>query len=133
MLVSYVLAEPGERLDPAELTALAGRVLPDYMVPAAIVVLDELPLTPVGKLDRRALPDPVTVRRDHRPPRTAAERALARVIGEVLGHDRVGLDDDFFALGGDSITAIQVVSRAAAAGVVLRPRDLFDARTVGAL
>ncbi|MET9210698.1 MULTISPECIES: amino acid adenylation domain-containing protein [unclassified Nocardia] len=133
MLVSYVLAEPGERLDPAELTALAARVLPDYMVPAAIVVLDELPLTPVGKLDRRALPDPVTVRREHRPPRTAAERALARVIGEVLGHDRVGLDDDFFALGGDSITAIQVVSRAGAAGVGLRPRDLFDARTVGAL
>ncbi|MFD4428024.1 amino acid adenylation domain-containing protein [Nocardia sp. NPDC058497] len=133
MLVSYVLAEPGERLDPAELTALAARMLPDYMVPAAIVVLDELPLTPVGKLDRAALPDPVAVRSEHRPPRTAAERAVARVIGEVLGHDRVGLDDDFFALGGDSITAIQVVSRAAAAGVVLRPRDLFDARTVGAL
>ncbi|MFE6923181.1 amino acid adenylation domain-containing protein [Nocardia sp. NPDC057663] len=133
MLVSYVLAEPGERLDPAELTALAARVLPDYMVPAAIIVLDELPLTPVGKLDRRALPDPVTARSEYRPPRTAAERAVARVIGEVLGHDRVGLDDDFFALGGDSITAIQVVSRAAAAGVVLRPRDLFDARTVGAL
>ncbi|MGW4633968.1 amino acid adenylation domain-containing protein [Nocardia sp. NPDC004415] len=134
MLVSYVLPEDGAPRDlPAELTALAAQVLPDYMVPAAIIVLDELPLTPVGKLDRRALPDPVVARREHRPPRTAAERAVARVIGDVLGHDRVGLDDDFFALGGDSITAIQVVSRAGAAGVVLRPRDLFDARTVGAL
>ncbi|MFI5502170.1 amino acid adenylation domain-containing protein [Nocardia asteroides] len=133
MLVSYVLAEPGERLDPAELTALAAQVLPDYMVPAAVVVLDELPLTPVGKLDRAALPDPAAQRRAHRPPRTAAERAVAKIVGEVLGHERIGLDDDFFALGGDSITAIQVVSRAAAGGVVLRPRDLFDARTVAAL
>ncbi|MFC4124654.1 amino acid adenylation domain-containing protein [Nocardia rhizosphaerae] len=133
MLVAYVLAEPDIRLDPAELTALAARTLPDYMVPAAVVVLDELPLTPVGKLDRAALPDPATTRVAHRPPNTTAERVIARVIGEVVGHDRVGLDDDFFALGGDSITAIQVVSRAAAAGVVLRPRDLFDARTVAAL
>nr|WP_071926399.1 non-ribosomal peptide synthetase [Nocardia mangyaensis] len=133
MLVSYVLAEPGERLNSAELTALAGQVLPDYMVPAAIVVLDELPLTPAGKLDRRALPDPTAARGEHRPPRTPAERAVARVIGEVLGRDRVGLDDDFFALGGDSITAIQVVARAGAGGVTLRPRDLFDARTVAAL
>ncbi|MFE1593316.1 amino acid adenylation domain-containing protein [Nocardia sp. NPDC058705] len=130
MLVSYV---KGERIDTAELTALAARVLPDHMVPAAIVVLDEVPLTPVGKLDRRALPDPVAVRAEHRPPRTAAEKTIARVMAEVIGRDRVGLDDDFFAIGGDSITAIQVVSRAASAGVVLRPRDLFDARTVAAL
>ncbi|MFJ2665237.1 amino acid adenylation domain-containing protein [Nocardia fluminea] len=133
MLVSYVLADEGRQLDTAELTALAARVLPDYMVPAAIIVLDEIPLTPVGKLDRRALPDPIAARGEYRPPRTAAEKTIARVIADVLAHDRVGLDDDFFALGGDSITAIQVVSRATAAGVVLRPRDLFDARTVAAL
>ncbi|MGY0503163.1 amino acid adenylation domain-containing protein [Nocardia sp. FBN12] len=133
MLVSYVMAEQGRHLDTAELTALAAQVLPGYMVPAAIVVLDEIPLTPAGKLDRRALPDPVTARRDYRPPRTSAEKTVARVIADVLGRDRVGLDDDFFALGGDSITAIQVVSRAGSAGVVLRPRDLFDARTVIAL
>ncbi|MFD3704275.1 amino acid adenylation domain-containing protein [Nocardia sp. NPDC058658] len=129
-LVSYV---QGTRVDTAELTALAARVLPGYMVPAAIVVLDEIPLTPVGKLDRRALPDPIAVRAEHRPPRTAAEKTIARVIGEVLDRERVGLDDDFFALGGDSITAIQVVSRAGSAGVVLRPREVFDARTVAAL
>ncbi|MFD4354980.1 amino acid adenylation domain-containing protein [Nocardia sp. NPDC058518] len=133
MLVSYVMADQGGYLDTAELTALAAQVLPDYMVPAAIVVLDEIPLTPVGKLDRRALPDPVAVRSEYRPPRTLAEKTIARVIADVLGHDRVGLDDDFFALGGDSITAIQVVSRATSAGVTLRPRDLFDARTVAAL
>ncbi|TCJ94270.1 non-ribosomal peptide synthetase [Nocardia alba] len=133
MLVSYVLAEQGSRLDTAELTALAARVLPDYMVPAAIVVLDEIPLTPVGKLDRRALPDPIAVRGEYRPPRTSVEKTIARVIADVLAHERVGLDDDFFALGGDSITAIQVVSRATTAGVILRPRDLFDARTVAAL
>ncbi|MGM7643954.1 amino acid adenylation domain-containing protein [Nocardia sp. JW2] len=130
MLVSYV---QGTDLEPSALTAAAAEALPDYMVPAAVVVLDELPLTPSGKLDRRALPDPVLSRREFRPPRSSAERAVARVIGEVLGHDRVGVDDDFFALGGDSITAIQVVSRAADAGVTLRPRDLFAARTVGAL
>ncbi len=133
MLVSYVMAEQGRNLDTAELTALAAQVLPGFMVPAAIVVIDEIPLTPAGKLDRRALPDPVAVRSEYRPPRTEAERTVARVIAEVLGRERVGLDDDFFALGGDSITAIQVVSRAGSAGVVLRPRDLFDARTVGAL
>ncbi|MGW0328306.1 amino acid adenylation domain-containing protein [Nocardia sp. NPDC003183] len=133
MLVSYVLADEGRALDTAELTALAAQVLPDYMVPAAIIVLDEIPLTPVGKLDRRALPDPLAARGEYRAPRTAAEKTIARVVADVLGHDRVGLDDDFFALGGDSITAIQVVSRASAAGVVLRPRDLFDARTVAAL
>ncbi|MFE3319104.1 amino acid adenylation domain-containing protein [Nocardia sp. NPDC059195] len=133
MLVSYVLADQGRDLDTAALTALAAQVLPDYMVPAAIIVLDEIPLTPVGKLDRRALPDPAAVRGEYRPPRTLAEKTIARVIADVLGHDRVGLDDDFFALGGDSITAIQVVSRATSAGVALRPRDLFDARTVAAL
>ncbi|MFD6451815.1 amino acid adenylation domain-containing protein [Nocardia sp. NPDC060220] len=133
MLVSYVLADEGRALDTAELTALAAQVLPDYMVPAAIIVLDEIPLTPVGKLDRRALPDPLAARGEYRAPRSAAEKTIARVVADVLGHDRVGLDDDFFALGGDSITAIQVVSRASAAGVVLRPRDLFDARTVAAL
>ncbi|MFD3507486.1 amino acid adenylation domain-containing protein [Nocardia sp. NPDC058666] len=130
MLVSYVL---GQNLDPAELTAHAANTLPDYMVPATIIVLDEIPLTPVGKLDRRALPDPATTRSEHRPPRTPAEKAIARVIADVLGRDGIGLDDDFFALGGDSITAIQVVARAATAGVVLRPRDLFDARTIAAI
>ncbi|MGV9674912.1 amino acid adenylation domain-containing protein [Nocardia sp. NPDC003482] len=133
ILVSYVRPAPGVTLDTAALTEELGRVLPEYMVPTAIVVLDEIPLTPVGKLDRRALPEPVLETRAYRAPRTPAEQVVAEVIGEVLGRDRVGLDDDFFALGGDSIVSIQVVSRARGRGVHLTPRDVFENRTVEAL
>ncbi|PPJ04991.1 non-ribosomal peptide synthetase [Nocardia cyriacigeorgica] len=133
ILVSYVLPERGVTPDVGELTAQLGRVLPDYMVPTAIVVLDEIPLTPVGKLDRRALPEPVLETRAYRAPRSTAEQVIAEVIGEVLGVDQVGLDDDFFALGGDSIVSIQVVSRARAKGVDFTPREVFQARTVEAL
>ncbi|MQY24882.1 D-alanine--poly(phosphoribitol) ligase subunit 1 [Nocardia sp. RB56] len=133
ILVSYVRPAPGAVLDTAALTAELGRGLPDYMVPTAIMVLDEIPLTPVGKLDRRALPEPVLETRAYRAPDTPAERVVAEVLGEVLGVDRVGLDDDFFALGGDSIMSIQVVSRARARGVHFLPRDVFTARTVAAL
>ncbi|WP_280234118.1 non-ribosomal peptide synthetase, partial [Nocardia cyriacigeorgica] len=133
ILVSYVLPERGVTPDVAELTAQLGRVLPEYMVPTAIVVLDEIPLTPVGKLDRRALPEPVLETRAYRAPRSAAEQVIAEVIGAVLGVEQVGLDDDFFALGGDSIVSIQVVSRARAKGVDFSPRDVFQSRTVEAL
>ncbi|TLF82503.1 amino acid adenylation domain-containing protein [Nocardia cyriacigeorgica] len=133
ILVSYVLPERGVTPDVDELTAQLSRVLPDYMVPTAIVVLDEIPLTPVGKLDRRALPEPVLETRAYRAPRSTAEQVIAEVIGEVLGVEQVGLDDDFFALGGDSIVSIQVVSRARARGVDFTPRDVFQARTVEAL
>ncbi|WP_416276896.1 amino acid adenylation domain-containing protein [Nocardia sp. alder85J] len=133
ILVSYVRPSAGAVLDPAALTAALSRGLPDYMVPTAIMVLDEIPLTPVGKLDRRALPEPVLEARAYRAPRTPIEQAVAAVIGEVLGVERVGLDDDFFALGGDSIVSIQVVSRARARGVHFLPRDVFTARTVEAL
>nr|WP_225732372.1 non-ribosomal peptide synthetase [Nocardia sp. JCM 34519.1] len=133
MLVSYVRPAKGRSLDTALLTAELGRTLPEYMVPSAIVVLDEIPLTPVGKLDRRALPRPELAPRAYRAPQTKAEQVIAAVIGEVLGRDRVGLDDDFFALGGDSIVSIQVVSRCRTRGVTLSPRHVFELRTVGAL
>ncbi|NEW50308.1 amino acid adenylation domain-containing protein [Nocardia cyriacigeorgica] len=133
ILVSYVLPERGVTPDVDGLTAQLGRVLPEYMVPTAIVVLDEIPLTPVGKLDRRALPEPVLETRAYRAPRSEAEQVIAEVIGEVLGVEQVGLDDDFFALGGDSIVSIQVVSRARAKGVGFTPRDVFQSRTVEAL
>ncbi|MFG1794510.1 amino acid adenylation domain-containing protein [Nocardia sp. NPDC049149] len=132
-LVSYVLPESGVTLDVAALTEQLGATLPDYMVPTAIVVLDEIPLTPVGKLDRRALPDAVLEPTAFRAPQTEAELAIAAVIAEVLDLDRVGLDDDFFALGGDSTVAIQVVSRCRTRGVILTPRDVFESGTVGAL
>ena len=114
-------------------SALAER-LPDYMVPAAFVVLERLPLTPNGKLDRRALPAPELLRRAAlRGPRTPQEEVLCALFAEVLGVARVGIDDNFFALGGDSIMSIQLVSRARLAGLVITPRAVFQHKTVAAL
>ncbi|HEY5853267.1 MAG TPA: amino acid adenylation domain-containing protein [Aldersonia sp.] len=134
-LASYVLPKPGAKIDPAALAAYVGEFLPGYMVPAAITVLDSLPLTPVGKLDRKALPAPdFVVRRGiSRAAGTDAERTLATLFGEILGVSEVGADDSFFALGGDSISSIQLVSRAKAAGLVFTARDVFERKTVGAL
>ncbi|MBO0856558.1 MAG: non-ribosomal peptide synthetase, partial [Nocardia sp.] len=99
-----------------------------------IMVLDRIPLTPVGKLDRRALPEPVfTSEAAYQAPRNPLEHTVAEVFAEVLGVDRVGVDDSFFALGGDSIVSIQLVSRARARGVVFSPRDVFEQRTVAGL
>ncbi|MGO4618002.1 amino acid adenylation domain-containing protein [Nocardia sp. 2YAB30] len=132
-LVSYVLPAKGSALEPAALTERLGRTLPEYLVPTSIVVLDEIPLTPVGKLDRKALPEPAVDIRAYRAPRTQAELVIAEVIGEVLGIDRVGLDDDFFALGGDSMVSIQVVARSRTRGVTFPLRAVFECRTVAAL
>ncbi|PPK63651.1 non-ribosomal peptide synthetase [Actinokineospora auranticolor] len=126
-LVGYVTGT----VDSAELRDWAARDLPEHMVPAAIVVLDRIPLTVNGKVDRKALPAPdfagLTTTRQ---PETDAERALAAVFAEVLGVPSVGLDDDFFALGGDSIVSIQLVSRARAEDLKFSPRDVFERRTV---
>ncbi|WP_231893875.1 MULTISPECIES: condensation domain-containing protein, partial [unclassified Rhodococcus (in: high G+C Gram-positive bacteria)] len=106
-----------------------------HMVPSAFVMLESIPLTPAGKLDRTALPEPdwsaqVTSGRDAD---NAVEKTLAGLFAEVLRLDRVGVDDSFFALGGDSIMSIQLVSRAKAAGLSLSPRDVFEHKTVAAL
>ncbi|MFD3938771.1 amino acid adenylation domain-containing protein [Streptomyces sp. NPDC058611] len=120
-------------LDAAGLRGFVAARLPAHLVPAAFVVLDRLPLTANGKLDRAALPEPEYAGRAHRPARTAEERVLAAAFAEVLGMDRIGVDDDFFTLGGDSIRAIQVVARARAAGLAFSPRTVFECRTVAAL
>ncbi|WP_330252185.1 amino acid adenylation domain-containing protein [Nocardia sp. NBC_00565] len=133
ILASYVHAAGDAEVDTEALTAFAERSLPAHMVPTVITVLDTIPLTPVGKLDRSALPAPVLETKQYRVPETEVEQVIAEVLGEVLGIDRIGLDDDFFALGGDSITSIQVVSRARARGVIFTPRDVFEMRTVAAL
>ncbi|MGH3753654.1 MAG: non-ribosomal peptide synthase/polyketide synthase, partial [Pseudonocardiaceae bacterium] len=135
-LVGYLVGADGGQPDVGELRALAAASLPDYMVPATFVLLDQLPLTRSGKLDRRALPAPdfSAVREaGYSAPTTAAECVLAQIWGEVLGVERVGVEDNFFALGGDSILIIQVVSRARRAGLMLMPRDLFAYQTVGLL
>ncbi|MGV9614853.1 non-ribosomal peptide synthase/polyketide synthase, partial [Nocardia xishanensis] len=136
-LVSYVVAAPGHTVDPAELTAFAGRSLAAYMVPAAVMPLDELPLTPVGKLDRKALPEPEFRAAAFRAPRTTAERTVAETVAGVLGLEddgRIGLDDDFFVLGGNSLTATQLAARLGAAfGVTVGVRTVFEHSTVAAL
>ncbi|OQS15695.1 hypothetical protein B0T36_06805 [Nocardia donostiensis] len=132
-LVSYVLPRPQTELDIGDVADFAGKRLPEHMVPAAITVLDRIPLTPAGKLDRTALPTPVFATREFRAPVTHAETVIAEVFAAVLGVDEVGLDDSFFALGGDSILSIQLVARARMRGVLFTPRDVFDHRTVAAL
>ncbi len=135
-LVGYVVPSADGTADAAELRAhLAARV-PEYMVPFALVELERLPLTPSGKLDRRALPAPdagAVSRAEHVAPRTAAEAALAGVWRELLRVERVGAHDNFFALGGDSILSIRMVSRAAAAGVRIAPWQVFQHQTLAGL
>ncbi|WP_229926149.1 non-ribosomal peptide synthetase [Streptomyces longispororuber] len=116
-----------------ELRRFAAGRLPEFMVPSAFVLLDELPLTPNGKLDKAALPEPEVPGGAYTAPRTPEEQALAAAYAEVLGLERVGIDDDFFAVGGDSIRSIQVVSKARAHGIEITPRQVFECRTVAAL
>ncbi|HEV3503728.1 MAG TPA: condensation domain-containing protein, partial [Actinomycetes bacterium] len=118
----------------AEVRASLAEVLPEYMVPAAVVVLEALPRLPNGKVDRGRLPAPdwAALVGDGAP-RSPVEAALAGVFGEVLGLERVGVFDDFFALGGDSIVAMQLVARARRAGLVITPRQVFAQRTVAGL
>ena len=113
--------------------ALAAR-LPSYMVPAALVVLDALPVTVNGKLDHKALPAPdLTESASDAQPSTPEEMVVARVFAEVLGLTRVGADDDFFRQGGDSIVSIQLVGRARAEGLHFTAQDVFANRTVRAI
>ena len=126
---------PADAPDPGVLRDFLAAALPDYMVPATFTVLDALPLTANGKVDRRALPRPdapVTAA-GYVAPRTAAEQVIAGIWADVLGVDQVGVFDSFFELGGDSILSIQIASRARSAGLSLLPRDLFRHPTVAAL
>ncbi|HVI38523.1 MAG TPA: condensation domain-containing protein, partial [Gaiellales bacterium] len=134
-LVAYVVPPPGEAAPAGEvLRAYLSERLPEYLVPSAYVGLSALPLNANGKLDRRALPAPeLSGERDGRGPRTPRETVLRALFAEVLGVERVGIDDSFFALGGDSIVSIQLVSRARKAGLKLSPRDVFEQKTVAGL
>ncbi|MFI2612906.1 amino acid adenylation domain-containing protein, partial [Kitasatospora sp. NPDC018616] len=136
-LVGYVVPEPGADPRPAELAEHLRRTLPAYMVPAAFVLLDRLPLAVSGKVDRRRLPAP-----DLAPlgsdvpyvaPATETERLLADIWATALGVERVGRDDSFFALGGDSIMVLPVISAARRAGLAVSLRTLYESETLGEL
>ena len=134
-LVAYLVLAPGAELSWAQLRGWLAQRLPEHLIPAAAVSLARLPLTPNGKLDRAALPEPTAEQPDHGYVAAGSqpERVLAEVVAEVLQRDRVGVNDNFFALGGDSILAIQVAVRARARGVSVTPAQLFTHQSVAAL
>ena len=134
-LVAYLVSDAEHGPLREALKAHLKAQLPDYMVPAHLIVLDSMPLTANGKLDRRALPqpDPEANRQHYVAPRNELESTLAAIWCAVLNVQQVGLDDNFFELGGDSILSIQVVSRARQAGIHFSPRDLFQHQTVQTL
>ncbi len=134
-LAGYMVPAAGESIDAKAVRQRIAHRLPEYMVPAAIVEMEELPMTPNGKLDRKALPEPELISTDvYRAPRSPHEEILCSLFAEVLGVERVGIDDNFFQLGGHSLLATRLVSRVRAMlGVELAIRTLFESPSVAQL
>ena len=133
LLAGYVVPAPGEVIDPAAVRQHAATRLPEYMLPSAIVILDTLPVTANGKLDRAALPAPQFVSGGGRGPGSTAEELWCSLFAQVLGVEAVGAEDGFFDLGGDSILSMLLVSSARRAGLVVSPRQVFQLQTPAAL
>ncbi|HMN29020.1 MAG TPA: condensation domain-containing protein, partial [Caldilineaceae bacterium] len=133
-LVGYIVPQSGHSVTTGELQQFCRQQMPEYMVPAAFVLLDALPLTTNGKIDRRALPAPNQEQRtlsdNFVAPRTREEELLAGIWAEVLGLDRVGIHDNYFELGGDSILSTQVIAKAKALGLTLSLPQLFQHQTI---
>ncbi|HEY6820196.1 MAG TPA: amino acid adenylation domain-containing protein [Mycobacterium sp.] len=137
-LVGYVTPADGAGRNTVDLERIRARVaaaLPDYMTPAAYVVLDEIPITAHGKIDRTALPEPeIAAKAQYRDPATVTERRIAALFSGLLGHDRVGVDDSFFDLGGHSLVATKLATAIRSeCEVELGIRDIFELATVGLL
>ncbi|MGQ9407863.1 amino acid adenylation domain-containing protein [Mycolicibacterium gilvum] len=134
-LVGYVTPAAGEDVDLARVRERVAAALPDYMTPAGYVVLDEIPITAHGKIDRAALPLPeITTATDYREPQTETEQHLAQLFSELLGVARVGVDDSFFELGGHSLLATKLVSAVRSrCGVDMEIREIFELGTVARL
>jgi len=134
-LVAYLVCQ-GEMPDTSELSAYLNSRLPDYMCPAAFIELDRMPVTPSGKVDRKAFPRAeFGTRREasYTPPTNAVERALCQVWEDVLRIQRIGIHDNFFEMGGDSILSVQIVARAGPRGFRFTVRDIFQHQTVADL
>ena len=133
-LIAYIVSQDGAELSLTDLRKHLKQSLPDYMVPAAFVQLEQFPLTPNGKIDRDALPEPddnrMTLATEYVAPRTAAERILAEIWSELLHIEQVGIHDNFFELGGDSILSIQIIARAAQHQLQFSPKQLFQHQTI---
>ncbi|WP_433342994.1 amino acid adenylation domain-containing protein [Micromonospora sp. CA-111912] len=133
-LVAWVVAADGEAPAREHLREHAARRLPEHMVPTGYVVVEALPVTPNGKLDLTALPEVAEQDSPAREaPRTPAERALVAIFQELLEAAEVGVDSDFFALGGDSMLAISLIRRAREAGLAISPAEIMGNPTIGAL
>ncbi|TRX31756.1 amino acid adenylation domain-containing protein, partial [Flavobacterium sp. ZT3R18] len=131
-LVSYLVVEDG--YSESGLKSYLSGLVPDYMVPQLYIVLDQMPLTSNGKIDRKALPDPeITNQRTYVAPSTKVEEALVTIWQNLLNVEQIGVTDNFFELGGDSIIVIQVVSRAKKKGYQIQVQDLFDYQTIAEL
>jgi tyrocidine synthetase-3 len=133
-LAAYVVMNNESDFSAEVLRSKLERLLPDYMVPATFTELTAIPLTINGKLDRKALPDPeFTSTESYVAPRTALEEQLCNIWQEVLGVEKVGIQDNFFHIGGDSIVAIRVISKAKAQGLYFSVQDLFTSPKIGEL
>ncbi|MBV4487253.1 amino acid adenylation domain-containing protein [Pseudomonas sp. SWRI153] len=132
-LLAWCVPAAGANVQAQELREQLQARLPDYMVPAQLMLLEQLPLTANGKLDKRALPVPGAVTQQFVAPVGEIEQKLAAIWAEVLKLERVGSSDNFFELGGDSILSLQIIARAKRQGIKLSPKQLFEKQTIGQL
>ncbi|SHJ70680.1 non-ribosomal peptide synthetase, partial [Aquimarina spongiae] len=133
-LIGYVVAEGG--FDKNQITEQLKEKLPNYMIPAFLVQIEEIPLTSNGKVDKRKLPKPIIdeiLTTEFIAPQSKIEREIATIWQELLGVDQIGINDNFFELGGDSIIAIQFVSRAKEKGLFFRTKDIFNFQNIAEL